>query len=359
MKAYAISKSACSHYTIAFVLLVLLTATTGCKPASSAADALPNSRDVSGGQSAIELLNASYDPTRELWRELNDRFIAAYRNEVGREVMIRQSHGGSSSQARAVIDGLEADVATLAIWSDIDAIRKAGLIASGWQQRLPHDSLPYFSTIVFVVRKGNPKDINDWPDLIRQGIEVITPSPKTSGNGKLSFLGAWGSVVRRGGSDRDARDYLTRLYRQVPVLDTGARAATTTFAQKQIGDVHLTWENEALLEVAESGGQLQIVYPPISIRAEPYVALVDANVDRKRTRDVADAYLRFLYTSQAQTTIAENGYRPIDEAVLAEHVDKFPALELFQISDIAAGWPEANERFFAQGGLFDEIYAHD
>jgi len=306
--------------------------------------------------SQVELLNVSYDPTRELWRQVNERFVVAYRNQAAREVTIKQSHGGSGSQARAVIDGLEADVVTLAIWSDIDAIRKAGLIADDWQQRLPHDSLPYFSTIVLVVRKGNPHEIKDWSDLVRPDVAIITPSPKTSGNGKLSFLAAWGSIVRRGGSEAEARDFVTELYRHTPVLDTGARAATNTFAQKGIGDVHLTWENEAVLEVAESGGQLQIVYPPISIRAEPFVALVDANVDRKSTRDVAEAYLKFLYTPEAQQVIAENGYRPIEPDVLSQHSEKFPELELFEIAEIAAGWAEANDKFFAEGGVFDQIY---
>ena len=311
---------------------------------------------VDAAPSQVELLNVSYDPTRELWRQVNERFVAAYRKEAARDVTIRQSHGGSGSQARAVIDGLEADVATLAIWSDIDAIRKAGLIADDWQQRLPHDSLPYFSTIVFVVRKGNPHAIKDWSDLVRPDVAIITSSPKTSGNGKLSFLAAWGSVLRRGGSEVDAREFVTELYRHTPVLDTGARAATNTFAQKGIGDVHLTWENEAVLEVAESKGQLQIVYPPISIRAEPFVALVDANVDRKSTREVAEEYLKFLYTLEAQQVIAENGYRPIEPAVLAQHSDTFPELELFEIAEIATGWAEANDRFFAEGGVFDQIY---
>jgi sulfate/thiosulfate transport system substrate-binding protein len=331
---------------------------SGCDKTGSARDQASNTDRAKAGAAPVqvELLNASYDPTRELWRQVNERFVAVYRQQAAREVTIKQSHGGSGSQARAVIDGLEADVVTLAIWSDIDAIRKAGLIANDWQQRLPHNSLPYFSTIVFVVRKGNPHEIKDWSDLVRPGVEIITPSPKTSGNGKLSFLAAWGSVVRRGGSDVEARQFVTELYRHTPVLDTAARAATTTFAQKGIGDVHLTWENEAVLEVAESAGQLQIVYPSISIRAEPFVALVDANVDRKLTRDVAEAYLRFLYTPEAQKIIAENGYRPIEPAVLSQHSDKFPELELFKISEIAAGWSEANDRFFAERGLFDQIY---
>jgi len=313
-------------------------------------------QNSTAAQGKLELLNVSYDPTRELWRDLNKQFIAKYARDPGMEVSIKQSHGGSSTQARAVIDGLEADVVTLALWSDTDAIRQKGLIKEGWEKRLPHDSLPYISTIVFVVRKGNPKAIKDWPDLNRAGIAVITPNPKTSGNGKLSFLAAWGAALRRGGSETEARDFVTRLYKQVPVLDSGARGSTTTFAQKGIGDVHLTWENEAHLEVAEARGELEIIYPRHSIRAEPYVAVVDGNVDRKGTRAAAEAYLKFLYTEEAQETIARHYYRPIKEEILKKHADAFPALDLFSISAVASGWHEAQQRFFAQGGVFDSIY---
>jgi sulfate transport system substrate-binding protein len=306
--------------------------------------------------SAITLLNVSYDPTRELWRELNAAFIPQYEKEQAVKLTVKQSHGGSGSQARAVIDGLDADVVTLALWSDTDALRKKGLIDAGWEDRLPHRSLPYYSTIVFVVRKGNPKAIRDWPDLARPGVTVITPNPKTSGNGKLSFVAAWGAVLRQGGSEAEAREFVTRLYRQTPVLDSGARGATTTFAQKKIGDVHLTWENEARLEVRESGGELEVVYPPRSIRAEPYVAVVDANVRRKGTRQAADAYLRFLYTAQAQEVIARHFYRPIDDDVLARHAADFPAIELFPITTVARDWDDAQQRFFAEGGVFDAIY---
>jgi sulfate transport system substrate-binding protein len=305
----------------------------------------------------VELLNVSYDPTRELWRAINERFVAAYQQQTGTRLSIRQSHGGSSSQARAVIDGLEADVVTLAMWSDTSAIAKAGLIHSAWQERLPNGALPYSSTIVFVVRKGNPKNIKDWPDLVRDDVEVITPSAKTSGNGKLSFLAAWGSVVLRGGSEKDAIEYVTRLYRNVPVLDPAARAATTTFAQKGIGDVHLTWENEAHFEVRESSGALEIVYPAISIRAEPRVALVDANVDRKKTRGAAEAYLNYLYTPEAQEIIAANFYRPYKPEILHRHAKSFGEVELFTIQQIAASWDEADKRFFSDGGVFDQIYS--
>lgn len=304
----------------------------------------------------ITLLNVSYDPTRELWRAINSRFIPAYEKETGNKLSIKQSHGGSSTQARAVIDGLDADVVTLASVLDTDAISKKGLIKDGWVDRLPQRSLPYYSTIVFVVRKGNPKAIEDWPDLVKPGVEIITPNPKTSGNGYLSFFSAWGSVVLRGGSREDAVDYVTKLYTQVPVLDSGARGATTTFVQKQIGDVHLAWENEAQLEVKEAKGDLDIVYPPISIRAEPHVTVVDANVDRKKTRAAAEAYLKFLYTDEGQEIIAKNFYRPSNETILKKYASTFPNVKLFQVTDIAASFQDAHKQFIADGGIFDDIY---
>ena len=303
----------------------------------------------------VELLNVSYDPTRELWQELNELFIAKHKRETGQDLTINQSHGGSGAQARAVIDGLEADVVTLALGSDTDALRRHGLLADDWQKRLPNNALPYYSTIVFVVRKGNPEKVRDWPDLVRPGIGVITPNPKTSGNGKLSFLAAWGSVVRRGGSEDDAREFVRKLYRNVPKLDTGARGSTITFARQRLGDVHLTWENEAHLEVAEAKGELEIVYPPVSIRAEPFVAVVDANVDRKGTREVAEAYLRFVYTDEAQEVLARHHYRPISEAVFKKYADRFPKLDLFSIDVIARDWNDAQERFFAEGKVFDQV----
>lgn len=331
----------------AFIAAASLFVVSGCD----------SSKAGSGNGGTQELLNVSYDPTRELWKALNKEFIADYQKKTGVELDIRQSHGGSSSQARAIIDGLEADVATLALWSDTAAIARAGLIKEGWQERLPNGSLPYFSTIVFVVRKGNPKQIKDWPDLVREGVEVITPSAKTSGNGKLSFLSAWGSVVLRDGSEKEATEFVSKLYSHVPVLDSGARAATTTFAQKKIGDVHLTWENEANFEVAESKGDLEILYPLISIRAEPYVAVVDSNVDRRKTRAAAEAYLKFLYTPVAQEIIASNSYRPSKPEFLQKFRDKFQPIELFTIQQIAANWEEAEKRFFSEGGVFDQIYA--
>jgi sulfate transport system substrate-binding protein len=303
-----------------------------------------------------ELLNVSYDPTRELWRDLNKVFIDRYRNDSGKVFTIRQSHAGSGTQARAVIDGLEADVVSLALWSDTDAICKHGLIRRGWEERLPNHSLAYYSAIVFVVRKGNPKAIHDWPDLIRQDVEVITPNPKTGGNGKLAFLAAYGAVRHYGQTDEQARQFTEALYHRVPVFDTGARGSTATFAIKGIGDVHLTYENEAKLEVERSAGELEIVYPHASLRTEPFVALVDDNVDRKGTRSATEAYLKFLYTRAAQRIIAEHGYRPIDSSVLGEHVRDFPDIQLFQITTIApGGWGEAHKKFFAAGGIMDAI----
>ncbi len=304
----------------------------------------------------VELLNVSYDPTRELWRDLNEKFIPTYEQKTGQKLEIRQSHASSGSQARSVIDGLEADVVTLALWSDTDALRKKGLIKDGWEERLPNHSLAYFSTIVFVVRKGNPKGIKDWPDLIKPGVEVITPNPKTSGNGRLSFLAAWGAVRENGGSEQDAHDYVTKLYQHTPVLDNGARGSTTTFAQKKIGDVHLTWENEAYLEVAETPGELEIVYPPVSVRAEPFVAVVDANVDRKGTRAAAEAYLKFLYTDEGQHILAKHHYRPINEAIRKQYAEQLPELKLFPITAIAQDWEDAQQKFFANGAVFDSIY---
>jgi sulfate/thiosulfate-binding protein len=308
------------------------------------------------GDTSNELLNVSYDPTRELFQDLNRQFIAQYAKQTGRKLTIRQSHGGSSRQAQAVIDGLPADVVTLALRSDVEALHKHGLVADGWAQRLPDNSQPYTSTIVFVVRKGNPRNIKDWPDLVRPGVSVITPNPKTSGNGKLSVLAAWGSVIYRGGSETQARQYLKELYQHVPVLDTGARDATNTFTQEKVGDVHLTWENEALLETEEYRGDLEIVYPPVSIRAEPCVAWVDANVARRKTEAYAKAYLEFLYTAQAQETIAQHGYRPINPEALKKHANRLPPIDLFPVTILAKDWDDAQQKFFAEAGVFDAIH---
>jgi sulfate transport system substrate-binding protein len=271
-------------------------------------------------------------------------------------VSIKQSHGGSATQARAVIDGLEADVVTLAMFADTDAIRQKGLIAEGWIDRLPNKSLPYTSTIVFVVRTGNPKGIKDWPDLVKGDVKIITPNPKTSANGKLTFLAAWGAVIMNGGSEEEATEYITALYKRVPVLDSGARGSTTTFAKKGIGDVHLGWENEAQLEVEEARGELELVYPKVSILAEPHVAVVDANVDRKGTRDVAEAYLNFLYADEAQAILAKHFYRPCNEEIGKQFVSTLPPLERFPITAIAKDWDDAHQKFFANGAIFDGIY---
>jgi sulfate transport system substrate-binding protein len=327
---------------IFIALLVVLTGFAGFTSPASAEE--------------LVLLNVSYDPTRELWKDINAHFIPLYEKETGNKLTIEQSHGGSSSQARAVIDGLDADVVTLASAIDTDAISKKGLIKEGWVDELPNRSLPYTSTLVFVVRKGNPKGVKDWPDLVKQGVEVITPNPKTSGNGYLTFFDAWGSVVLRGGSEQDAVNYVTELYKHVPVLDSGARGATTTFVQKGIGDVHIAWENEAHLEVEEAKGQLEIVYPPISIQAEPHVTIVDVNVDRKGTRPAAEAYLNYLYTDEAQEIIAKHFYRPSNQAILKKHEATFPDIKLFNITEIAESFQDAHKKFIADGGVFDSIY---
>ena len=329
------------------VNVMLAIAIAGCSPSSSGA---------SSDGTSVELLNVSYDPTRELWRDLNEHFAARYKKEAGVSVTIKQSHGGSSTQARAIIDGLEADVATLASFLDTQAISSRGLIAPGWVDRLPNRLLPYFSTIVFVVRTGNPKGIKDWPDLVKPGVQIITPNPKTSGNGYLSFFAAWGSVLLRGGSRADAIAYVTQLYKQVPVLDSGARGASTTFMQKGIGDVHLAWENEAHLEVEEAKGELELVNPPISIRAEPHVAVIDGNVDRHKTRAVAEAYLRYAYTDEAQEILAKHFYRPNNPAILKRHAAAFPEMRLFAITEIAKDFPDAHKQLIAEGGVFDTIY---
>lgn len=330
--------------TLFFALLLL----AGCSG--------PSPEKAAGAPARLELLNVSYDPTRELWRDLNDAFIPQYKAETGVDLEIKQSHAASGSQARAIIDGLEADVATLSLWPDTDALRKQGLLREGWDEGLPNRSLPYTSTVVFVVRKGNPKGIKDWSDLVQPGIEIITPNPKTSGNGRLSLLAAWGSVVLRDGSEADARELLRKLYLQVPVLDTGARGATTTFAQKGIGDVHLAMESEAYLEVQESKGAVEIVYPSISILHEPHMTVVDKVVDQKGTRDAAEAYLKFLYTPAGQEIIAKHFFRPTDPEILAKHAGQFPTIELFPLSKISGSWDEAQKTFFAEGGIFDQIY---
>ncbi len=302
-----------------------------------------------------KLLNVSYDPTREVYEDIDQAFAADYLKRTGSRIAIDQSHGGSSRQAQAVAQGLAADVVTLALPSDIQSLVNRGLIAGDWRARFPHDSQPYSSTIVFVVRKGNPKQIKDWPDLIAPGVSIVTPDPKTSGNGKLSLLAAWGSVIQKGGSEDQARDFVRRLYRNVQILGQGARDATTKFALQGDGDVQLTWENEAIRESDESKGELQIVYPLSSIRAEPSVTWVDANVASHQTEAAARAYLAYLFTGAAQEIFAAHGYRPIDEAVAKKYQGRLGSITLFPITLIAKDWNDAQSRFFGENGIYDSI----
>jgi sulfate transport system substrate-binding protein len=306
----------------------------------------------------MELVNVSYDPTRELYQEINRAFIAHYQRETGKRVKVTQSHGGSGAQARAVIDGLKADVVTLALAGDIEAIRKRGLIAEGWQERLPHNSAPYTSTIVLIVRQGNPKGIKDWPDLLRPDVKVITPNPKTSGGARWNFLAAWGYVVLEQKKDEaEAKEFMRRLYANVPKLDTGARGATETFLRRGQGDVLIAWENEALLIKSEAGGAgLEIVYPSISILAEPPVAVVDKYVQERGTQQLAEAYLRFLYTATAQDIVGKHGYRPSDPLFQEKYAVTLPPIKLFTIKDVAGDWDAAQQKFFNDGGVFDQIY---
>jgi sulfate transport system substrate-binding protein len=307
----------------------------------------------------VTLLNVSYDPTRELYKDINAAFAAQWKAKTGQNVVINQSHGGSGAQSRAVIDGLDADVVTLALAYDIDAIsQKAGLLPANWQKRLPENSTPYTSTYVFLVRKGNPWHVKDWPDLVKPGIQVITPNPKTSGGARWAYLAAWAYALRApGGNAEKAKAFVAAVYKHVPVLDTGARGSTTTFVQRGIGDVQLTWENEAYLALKEYGAdKFQIVYPSNSILAEPPVSLVDKNVDRHGTRKVAEAYLQFLYSKDAQEIEAKDFYRPRDPAILAAHAANFPKIPLYTIDDVFGGWQKAQQVHFSDGGVFDQIY---
>jgi sulfate transport system substrate-binding protein len=310
-----------------------------------------------GGKGGRQLLNASYDATRDLYRRVNRLFAERHRATTGEGVRLRASHGGSGSQARAVIDGLPADVATLAMWSDTDAIRQAGLIRPGWEERFPNHSAPYSSTIVFVVRKGNPYGVRDWADLARlprePGAGIVTANPKTSGAAKLGLVACWGAVLRAGGSERDAEELVRAVYGRVKSLESSSRAATVTFARKGLGGVHLTWENEAYLQVRESKGQLEIVHPTRSVLAEPRVAVVDRVVERNGRAELAEEYLRFLYEPAAQEVIAEEYYRPVN----LDSAGRFPPLQLFRLRDVVpGGWDEAQHRFFADGGVFDRVY---
>ena len=304
------------------------------------------------------LRNVSYDPTRELYQEINAAFSAQWKRKTGEDLVVEQSHGGSGKQARSVIDGLEADVVTLALAYDVDAIAERGrLIAPDWRERLPNGSVPFTSTIVFVVRAGNPKAIRDWDDLIRLGVSVITPNPKTSGGARWNHLAAWGYALRKSGNPEQARSFVGALYRNVPLLDSGARAATTTFAQRGMGDVLLSWESEAMMAVREFGrGKLEIVVPRASIQAEPPVAVVDAVVERRGTRRLAEEYLRFLYSEPAQAIAARHFFRPRSAAAAAGSATRFPAIELFTVEQVAGGWRRAHRAHFADNALFDQIY---
>lgn len=305
----------------------------------------------------VSLLNVSYDPTRELYVEFNKAFAAAYQKETGKSIEIKQSHGGSGSQARAVIDGLKADVVTLALAYDIDAIAAKGLIATDWQKRLPANAAPYTSTIVFLVRKGNPKGIKDWDDLIKSGVSVITPNPKTSGGARWNYLAAWGYAEKKYGSADKARKFVADLYQNVPVLDTGARGSTVTFVERGVGDVLLAWENEAFLAQKEFGkDKFEIVAPPRSILAEPPLAIVDGVADRKGTRAAAEAYLKYWYTREGQEIAARNSYRPRDPEIAKEFEASFAKVDLFTIDEVFGGWTKAQKEHFAEGGIFDQIY---
>lgn len=307
-----------------------------------------------------ELLNVSYDPTRELYAEVNERFAAQWKQQTGETLKIRTSHGGSGKQARSVIDGLEADVVTLALAADIDAIaNNARLLPANWQKRLPHNSAPYTSTIVFLVRKGNPKKIKDWGDLARPGVSVITPNPKTSGGARWNYLAAWAWASKEYRDPAKVLDYLSRLFKNVPVLDTGARGSATTFAERGIGDVLIAWENEALLtlEQPSTRGKFEIVAPSISIRAEPAVAWVDKNVAKRGTRKQAEAYLRFLYTPEGQRIVAKHHYRPAEpDKVPASELAQFPKIPMVTIDNAFGGWKKAQAEHFDNGGFFDRIY---
>ncbi len=306
----------------------------------------------------VSLLNVSYDPTRELYVDYNAAFAKYWKEKTGAAVKVDQSHGGSGKQARAIIDGLQADVATLALAADVNALHEKGdLIPADWQSRLPSNSTPYTSTIVFLVRKGNPKGIKDWNDLVKPGIEVITPNPKTSGGAQWNFLAAWAYALKQNNNDPEkAKAFVTALYKNVPVLDSGARGSTITFAQRGLGDVLLAWENEAYLSLKETPGQFEIVTPSLSILAEPPVTVVDKNVDKHGTREVATEYLKYLYSDEGQELAAKHFYRPSNKAIADKYADKFAKVDLITIDDVFGGWKNVSKKYFGDGGIFDEIY---
>ncbi|QSQ24807.1 sulfate ABC transporter substrate-binding protein [Pyxidicoccus parkwayensis] len=338
-------------------LLVAL-AVAACSKSGGDASA-PKSGAPSASPAEVTLLNVSYDPTRELYADFNTAFAKYWEAKSGQKVTIKQSHGGSGKQARAVIDGLDADVVTLALAYDVDMLHDKGqLIPENWQTRLPENSSPYTSTIVFVVRKGNPKGIKDWEDLVKEGVSVITPNPKTSGGARWNYLAAWGYALRKpGGSETTAQAFVEKLFKNVPVLDSGARGSTTTFAERGLGDVLIAWENEAFLLTQEVGKEkFEIVVPSVSILAEPPVTVVDKNVDKRGTRAVAEAYLQYLYSDEGQSLAAKHYYRPRSQAVAEKHAALFPKLNLFTIADVFGGWKKAQAAHFDDGGVFDRIY---
>jgi sulfate/thiosulfate transport system substrate-binding protein len=344
-------------FNMSSVLLLSFVLLSGC----SSSETSSNETNTENGEKAkepVELLNVSYDPTRELYEEFNKEFAAHWKEETGQTVTIKQSHAGSGSQARAVIDGLEADVVTLALAYDIDAIAEQKLISEDWQQDFAENSTPYTSTIVFLVRKGNPKGIKDWNDLIKEDVSVITPNPKTSGGARWNYLAAYGYALQQNNNDDEkAKEFVKKIYKNVEVLDSGARGATTTFVEKGIGDVLIAWENEALLSLKELGAdKFEIVAPSVSILAEPPVAIVDKVVDRKGTREVAKAYLEYLYTEKGQEIAAKNYYRPRDKKVAEKYATEFPKIKLFTIDEVFGGWKKAQETHFSDGGVFDSIY---
>jgi sulfate transport system substrate-binding protein len=336
----------------------LTTATILAASAALAAlAAAPGAPAAAAAPKPLTLLNVSYDPTRELYEAIDAEFAKAWKARTGQDVTVKQSHGGSGKQARAVIDGLQADVVTLALAYDVDALERAGLVKPGWAARLPHKAAPYTSTIVFLVRKGNPKGIRDWPDLVKPGLQVITPNPKTSGGARWNYLAAWGFEQRRTKDEAKARAFVTALYRNVPVLDSGARGSTTTFVERGIGDVLLAWENEAILAVRKLGpDRFDVVVPSESILAEPPVAVVDAVAEKRGTAAAAKAYLEYLYGETGQEIAARSFYRPRDAKVAARHAADFPALRLFDVDEAFGGWSKAQLTHFSDGGLFDQIY---
>jgi sulfate/thiosulfate-binding protein len=336
----------------------LLLGIAGCGSGGSPTSGGESNTSKPEGKGAIEILNVSYDPTRELYQDVNKSFAAYWEKKTGQQVTIKQSHGGSGKQARSVIDGLEADFVTLALAYDIDAIAEKGLLPKDWQKRLEHNSSPYTSTIVFLVRKGNPKGIKDWNDLVKPGVSVITPNPKTSGGARWNHLAAWGyALAQYNGDEAKAKEFVSQLYKNVPVLDSGARGSTTTFVERGIGDVLIAWENEAFLAVNELGkDKFEIVVPSLSILAEPPVAVVDTFADQHGTREVAEAYLKYLYTEEAQELAAKNYYRPRLDAVAKKYENQFPSLKLFTIDEVFGGWKNAHQAHFADGGVFDQIY---